>query len=81
LQRNSPITRPMLELRSVVREIGKSRDVHFCFKSDVNKTVRRRLFDLDQRPREFLSQKLEMSSRAFRQALETQESLCCCDAK
>ncbi len=40
LQRNSPITRQMLELRIVVREIRNLRDVHFCFKCDVNKTVR-----------------------------------------
>ena len=57
LQCNVWITQQMLELRIVVREIRESRDGRFCFMSDVNKTVRLRLFDLDQRPRTIRSKK------------------------
>ena len=63
----------MLELRILVREVRVSRDGSLCFVSDVNKTVRYRLFDLDQRPRAFRSKKRELLAHAAEASFDSCE--------
>ena len=63
----------MLELRILVREVRVSRDGSLCFVSDVNKTVRYRLFDLGQRPRAFRSKKRELLARAAETSFDSCE--------